>query len=355
MADDGRESVPSLPPTSASDKVAVVVNGNAKQVTDDLVEILDQIVQSGDLFVSRSLDEGRDIARTIVDRGYPTVLTGGGDGTFVQMVTWVMREAKAKGKPLPRFGLLKLGTGNALAWVLGAQNPQGRGVVADLARLRKEGGRRFLRLLEVEGTLTPFCGLGVDAISLHNYIETKEALAKIPGLARYAPGALGYAVSIIGRSMPEFLFRPHPVVKAINEGAPVERMGMDGRPVGKPIEQGEVIYEGPARMVSAGTIPYWGFGARIFPYANEREDRFHLRLADPSPAQVAINIQKIWNGTYRADNVHDFLVERCSLHFEKPQPMQVGGDPVGVRQVVNIALSPELIPVVDYYAPPPVV
>src|SRR5690349_24911033 len=101
-----------------TDKVAVVVNGNAKAVTDDLVEVLDQIVQSGDLFVSRSLDEGREIARTIVERGYPTVLTGGGDGTFVQMVTWVADEARKLGRPLPRFGLLRLGTGNALAWVL---------------------------------------------------------------------------------------------------------------------------------------------------------------------------------------------------------------------------------------------
>ena len=54
--------------TTAADRVAVVVNGNAKQVTDELVEILDQIVQSGDLFVSRSLEEGREIARTEFER-----------------------------------------------------------------------------------------------------------------------------------------------------------------------------------------------------------------------------------------------------------------------------------------------
>src|SRR5690606_31675790 len=75
--------------STAADRVAVVVNGRAKQVTEDLVETLDQIVQSGDLFVSRSLQEGQDIARVIVERGYPTVLTGGGDGTFVQMVSWI--------------------------------------------------------------------------------------------------------------------------------------------------------------------------------------------------------------------------------------------------------------------------
>src|SRR6187397_1417486 len=103
--------------SSAADRVAVVVNGNAKQVTEELVETLDQIVQSGDLFVSRSLQEGKEIARLIVERGYPTVLTGGGDGTFVQMVSWIAKVAEETGRTMPRFGLLKLGTGNAMAWV----------------------------------------------------------------------------------------------------------------------------------------------------------------------------------------------------------------------------------------------
>ena len=42
--------------STAADRVAVVVNGNAKRVNSELVETLDQIVQSGDLFVSRTLE-----------------------------------------------------------------------------------------------------------------------------------------------------------------------------------------------------------------------------------------------------------------------------------------------------------
>src|SRR5688572_14367139 len=133
---------------TALDRVAVVVNGNARQVTHDLVEVLDQIVQSGDLFVSRDLAEAQRIARTIAERRYHTVLTGGGDGTFVHMVTLIVREARARGHRPPRFGLLKLGTGNALSWVLGNQQTSGnKAVVADLARLRTEGGSRQLRLI----------------------------------------------------------------------------------------------------------------------------------------------------------------------------------------------------------------
>jgi hypothetical protein len=42
---------------SKADRVAVVLNGNARQVTDELVESFDQLVGSGDLFLSRSLEE----------------------------------------------------------------------------------------------------------------------------------------------------------------------------------------------------------------------------------------------------------------------------------------------------------
>lgn len=340
--------------TAHIDRVAVVVNGNAKQVTDELVQILDQIVQSGDLFVSRSLEEGREIARTIVDRGYPTVLTGGGDGTFVQMVTWVTDEATKKQKPWPRFGFLRLGTGNALAWVLGAENVKGKGVVADLARLRQEGGSRELRLLNVEGTLTPFAGLGIDSIALEHYTRTKDFFMRTPILRRFATGQVMYAASIFGRTLPEFFFRPHPRVRIVNESNGALRMGVDGLAVGSPIPEGEVLYDGPSRMVAFATIPYWGFGARMFPYANEREDKFSLRVVDINSFQVATHIPSIWKGTYRSDTLHDFLVDRVSIHYEEPMPLQIGGDLVGMRSVVHASLAQKPIQVVDYFAPPPV-
>jgi diacylglycerol kinase family enzyme len=329
------------------------VNGNAKQVTDDLVDILDQIVQSGDLFVSRSLAEATEIARTIVRRGYPTVLTGGGDGTFVQMVTRITEEARRTGARRPRFGLLRLGTGNALAWVLGAQSPRHRGVIADLGRLRKEGGSRAMHLLEVEGTLSPFAGLGIDAIALHDYNATKASLSRSPLTRPLSAGGAAYAIAVVGRTMPTYLFRPHPKVRVVNEGEPVTRIGQDGRPVSE-IARGEVVYEGPSRMVAMSTIPYWGFGARIFPYAEDRPDRFSLRVVDITSLDVALHIRAIWRGTYRSDTVHDFLCERLSVHFDDPMPMQIGGDSVGARTDVHVRLAPEPIEVVDYYAPPPV-
>jgi len=334
------------------DRVAVIVNGRARQVTSDLVEVLDQIVQSGDLFVSRDLEEADRIAHTIIERGYRTVLTGGGDGTFVQMVTRLVRAAHEKGQKPPRFGLLRLGTGNALAWVLGNQNLRGRGVVADLGRLRTEGGSRALRLLEVAGLLTPFAGLGVDAICLDHYAQTKELLSRSRLTRPLATGASAYLLASVGRSLPEFLLRPHPRVRVINEGGTAVRMGPDDKAV-ELYEKGAVLFEGPSRLVCMSTIPYWGFGARIFPFADERDDRFSLRVADITSLEVARHIGNLWRGSYRSPTIQDFLAEKISIHYEEPMALQVGGDVVGKYQVVSAALA-EPIEVVDYYAPPPV-
>lgn len=341
-----------VPPGSV-DRIAIVVNGRARQVTSDIVEVLDQIIQSGDLFVSRDLAEAERIAHTIVERRYRTVLTGGGDGTFVHMVTLVVRASRARGQRPPRFGLLKLGTGNALSWVLGSEQSSGKkAVVADLARLRSEGGSRSLRLLDVEDRLTPFAGLGVDATALEHYGTTKQLLARSPITRPLSTGASAYLLSSVTRSLPEFLLRPHPRVRIVNEGAPVFRMGEGDRP-DREFAAGEVLYDGPSRLVAMSTIPYWGFGARIFPFAEERDDRFSLRVCDIGSFEVAAHLRSIWRGNYRSKTVHDFLCERIAIHYEQPMPLQIGGDVVGRRTLIRACLA-EPIEVVDYYAPPPI-
>ncbi|MEM1417442.1 MAG: diacylglycerol kinase family protein [Myxococcota bacterium] len=335
-----------------ADRVAVVVNGNARRVTEEIVGILDELVRSGDLFVSRSLDEGREIAARIVARGYATVLTGGGDGTFTQMVTWVTQEARAQGKEPPRFGLLKLGTGNALAWVLGSG--KAHTAVADLARIRTEGGTRNLRLLDIEGTLAPFAGLGAGALALQHFEHVKARLGGVPGIGKHLTGGVSHAVAIVGRAVPDVLRQAPGEVRIVNRGAPATKLDADGQPTGIPFPTGAVIYGGTHRGVLASTIPYWGFGARIFPFANEREDRFHLRVVDIGSAAVARNLRGIWQGTYRDPKVHDVLVEHVEIQLGRPTPLEIGGDYVGDRERLEIRLSPEPVRVVDYYAPPPV-
>ncbi len=339
-----------VPP--ASQRIAVVVNGNAKSVNDEVISTLDQILLGGDLFVSRRLEDSSEIARTLVERGYGTVLTGGGDGTFTVMVTEVVREARAQGKPLPRFGLLKLGTGNALAWVVGASKAKGRGLAADIQRLREDAGSRPVRLIEVEGFIAPFCGFGIDAVVLDDYQTVKTALSKT-ALKRVAPGAVSYAVAAVTKSIPSYFFRPVPHCRVVNDGGEAFRMGAKGSVVGPPIPSGEVIYEGPAKIASMSTIPYYGFGFRFFPYAEERDDRMHLRISTISPVAFVRNFPAIWRGEYESSTaLFDYLVEAVTIHVDPPTGFQIGGDPRGERASVSAVLSPQPIRLVDFYAPP---
>jgi len=332
-----------------ADRVAVVLNGNARQVTGELIESFDQLVGSGDLFLSRSLDEAQGIALDIVESGYPVVLTGGGDGTFVQMVTAITKGARSRNQEPPCFGLLKLGTGNSLAWALGAGTSR-KGVIADLARLGHDSAHRDFRLIEVQGLLTPFAGAGFDALGLKHFHEVRSVLRHLPWVGKRATGALSYAISIPTLTIPELALRPRMEVRIVNRGA-AERLDLNGQPSGAPIEKGEVIFEGPCIAALVSTIPYWGFGARVFPFADGRPaDRFCLRVVATSPLHIAAHMLSAWKGTYRDENLIDVYAEDVEFEFDRPTAIEIGGDPAGITDSMHARLHPEPVKLIDYSA-----
>lgn len=338
--------------TPAAPRIAVVVNGNARSVNDEVISTLDRILAGGDLFVSKRLSDVREIAKTIIGRGYSTVLTGGGDGTFTVVVTAVVKEARRQRAPIPRFGLLKLGTGNALAWVVGATSSGARNLSADIERLQADAGSRSLYLVDVEGQIAPFCGFGADAQLLADYEKTKSLLGKTP-LRSVAPGALSYGLAAATRTIPTSLFLPMPHVHVINTGDTVYRIGPRGSRVGTPLAHGDTIYEGPARIVALSTIPYWGFGFRAFPFANERSDRMQLRVSSITAGPFLRNFKSIWRGEYQdGDSIFDYLVSSVRIEIDPASPFQIGGDFVGLRDSVQASMTDEPIRLVDFYAPP---
>src|SRR5689334_20755076 len=124
--------------TTLEPKVAVLLNANARKVDARVVKSLSHVVPEQDLFLSRSPLDARRITQTVLERGYPLVFTGGGDGTFVGFVNEFFRQLEPRGRfagqPLPRFGILKLGTGNGLANFVNASNPSGDGILHDVVR-----------------------------------------------------------------------------------------------------------------------------------------------------------------------------------------------------------------------------
>jgi diacylglycerol kinase family enzyme len=333
-------------------RIAVVVNGRAKSVNEEVISTLDRLMAGGDLFVSKSLSDARDIARLIIARGYHTVLTGGGDGTFTVMVTEVVREARRRQTPVPRFGMLKLGTGNALAWVVGASSTGVRDLQADVSRLMTDAGSRPIHLVEVEGMIAPFCGIGVDATMLGDYAKTRKLLSRTP-LAKVSSGLLSYGLAAVTRTIPGSVLSPMPHVRVINRGGDAQRIGAKGIRVGSAYRSGETIYEGPARIAALSTIPFYGFGFRVFPYANERPDRMHLRISTLTAAPFVRNFKAIWRGEYEStEYLFDYLVEAVELEIDPASALQVGGDYMGERTRVTASLTPEPIRLVDFYSPP---
>ena len=327
-----------------TDRVAVVVNGNARSVTSEVISTLDQILLGGDLFVSRRLEEGPELARTIINRGYGTVLTGGGDGTFTTVLTDVVREARRQSKPIPRFGFLKLGTGNALAWVVGASGSKRRGLAVDIERLREDAGSRPVRFIEVEDLIAPFAGFGVDAVVLQDYELVKKKLMKTARAAAWRRGPSVTLIATVTRSIPSYFFRQVPHCRIVNDGGDAYRVGPKGSIVGTPIPKGETIYEGPARIAAVSTIPYYGFGLRAFPFAEERPDRMSLRISTITPIPFVRNFRGIWKGEYESDVfLFDYLVDAITFEFDPPTPFQIGGDSRGERAKVRAVLSPTTI------------
>jgi diacylglycerol kinase family enzyme len=347
-------------------KVAVLLNGNARAVTDELRRELEQFVPPEDLFYSRTFEDARNIARTVLDRGYGTVLTGGGDGTFVGYVNCIFDEV-AREQPhlyvratggaaakvatrhtvtLPRFGVLRLGTGNAVAEFSGASGRR-LGVLEDILRTRSgEVSRaRALHLLHTEGKRAPFAGLGLDAAILNDYVAVKKGL---PG-----SGKAGYFWAVASRTIPNFLAdRSVPMVEITNLGSAAQQVDSNGRPVGSERKRGEVLYRGPCRIAAAGTVPCYGFGFRIFPFALRAPGRFQLRLSSMSIPQTLLHAPGIWRGQTPRKGVTDFLCERVHIRFDREMPFQIGGDAEGYRKELELAMCDQPLELLDFNCGP---
>lgn len=350
-----------------TERIAVLLNANAKAVTESLRRDLENFVPPEDLYYSRSFDDARRIARAVLDRGYRTVLTGGGDGTFVGYLNLMYAEAEARTGfssagsaalrtapervAIPRIGVLKLGTGNSLASFSGASSRR-VGVVEDILRARsgEVSTARPLHLLSHEGKRAPFAGMGIDAAVLNDYQRVKEKLAGSK-LQFAGVGGLGYFWAVVGKTIPTVLTeRSVPNVEVVNLGSAAQRLGPDGKPLGRLIQHGEVIYRGPCRLAAAGTVPCYGYGLQIFPYALRSPGRFQLRLTAMGVPRILANLHKIWKGQTPRSGILDFSCDKVKITFDRPMPLQVGGDAEGYRKQLVLDMADEPIDLLDFRA-----
>jgi len=340
LSDQARSlTSPLWAPAVGGPRPAVLLNANARHVSDRLRRALAGVVPEGDLFLSRSVDDASRIADEVIRRRYDTVFTGGGDGTFVSFVNHIAERAERARVRTPRFGVLALGTGNAVAEVVGARRDS---PVQDLRDFLAGNARstRRLDLLTCDGRRTPFAGMGIDAAVLNDYNWVKEKLGG-GALRGLGTGIPGYGLAVALRSAPRQLLERRPTYcEIVNAGRPAWRLDPRGEPTGHPVETGELLYAGPCMMAAAATVPFYGFGLRAFPFAASQPGMMQVRVVSHVPVATLLwNLPQVWSGQFAHPGLLDFHAERVDITFERPTPLQLGGDAFGWREKVELGMA----------------
>ncbi|MFT5681184.1 MAG: diacylglycerol kinase family enzyme [Myxococcota bacterium] len=327
--------LPSSSYTLPDARIAVLLNANAGQVSRSLAAQLSAIVPPDRVFLTQSALHSRDILRQCVADEISTVFAGGGDGTVVGVINDLNECHRQQAPTLPNVGVLRLGTGNAMARWLGSGRP-----AADLRRWQDGQIHRIvpLDMVESEETIFPFAGMGHDAALLNDYNRLKSS-ARGKWWASLASGMPGYVLTGALTTLPRLLRHPATRIQVINTGSPAHRCDVNGREIGEAIPTGGVIYEGPSTFVGTATTPLYGYGMRMFPHATRRAGRFQLRIADLSPFEIATNLPATWRGTISHPRVHDFYADRIRVRCDDAMPYQLAGEACGYRQEMTFGVT----------------
>lgn len=315
-------------------RTAVILNANAKRVNASVRERVEQAAPQADIFFTETLEQAAFITRRIVDLGYSTVVTGGGDGTIVNTIDAVLSHAIKTGVEAPRFMILKLGTGNGIADHLGA-----RDYLTDLSEMEQAETKR-VDLLKVNGERrATFAGFGWDAFILDRYQEVKNFSNKISFLRPLLQSSVGYVLSALARAVPELLIkRPRWKIRITNTGGIGRKLSEDGRIIER-FAPGAVVYEGYSKVVCFGTTPYYGYKFKIMPFAAKTAGMFHLRCIDSSLFKAVYSFPKVWR-TGRFSEAVDFQLSACRIEIlEGDAPLQIAGDPEGHHRQIDVELG----------------
>lgn len=335
---------PLVAPRPFAHRAAFLLNKNARAVTDSLVERLAAIVPAGDLFLSHTLEDATVFARAIARRGYGQVFVGGGDGTLVSTLNLLRQHTRAEGLPMPKVGVLKLGTGNAMARALGAVSP-----LVDANHVLQKGPATTRDVDFVEtvnkdgaaGVLTPFAGMGYDGLVLNDYNWLKQKAHGSPVAKAFAESVGGYLGAMLLRSVPTELKAPPTNLRITSKHDAVFMRPGDNGDEEVHIPKGTALFEGRAATVCVGAIPFFGFGFTMFPFAMSKPGTMQLRVVGaPIPSILANLYPKVWKGTWRHPKLLDFLVKDVDVESDRPLPYQVGGDASGHETHLQFKVSP---------------
>lgn len=319
----------------------MLLNRRAQGVTPARVRWFRAQVAGDDLFVTESVEQARAALGTVAARGYDVVCTGGGDGTFMETAAALIALAPAR---MPALLALRLGTGNAVHDVCGSSPPTREGLAHDLARAADPEERVApLRLLEVDGRLTQFAGVGLDADWAADYAGLVKRHVGNGPLLPLVHGVPGYALTAMVLTIPRLVRRPFVAVKLLACGA-ASRLDGDGRAV-EAFADGATLYEGPVTLASASTVPSYAAGFPFFRHVDRIGDAFQLRVAIAGPLAVLRHARRLLRGGHDPARVLDFAVRGVRIELPAPARYHIGGDAQPAVRELRVDVSRHTVPV----------
>jgi len=330
--------------------VAALLNGRARKVTPAAVRALRHALPASTILVSDDLDQARRHVRELIRQRPEVVLSGGGDGAAMRLLNFWREEG---GGDLPAIGILRLGTGNGWARAVGAPP-----FFAHARRLQRADGRpwpvREFTLVEVEGHLCPFAGVGWDARILNDYQRNLDKRSSQLLGSRFASwlhkGRRGYFYSVARTTIPGEWMRSRREGQAqvVLENLGAQAFAVHaGEPA--PLPATSILHEGAISVGAASTVVEWGYGLRAFPYARLVPGLINVRIYEGHVLDAVRNAVRIWRGI-DVEGMHDFFAAAVRMRFSRPMPLQIGGDPMGERSELILRAARETARVVDWRA-----
>jgi len=97
-----------------------------------------------------------------------------------------------------------------------------------------------------------------------------------------------------------------------------------------------------------GTCPYYGYGLKVLPYAADHLEKMNIRIVNTSIQTILANLRTVWDGSYRHDQMFDFVAEDVHLTTSEPVPYQEAGDGMGTRESLYVRVAQDPIRLIRF-------